>query len=218
MSNSKEYIMHKLNCLCFFTLSLFSGFSTDGSDIKDSSNETLNMLKSTDSDSRLNAYRVIAEKRNNIVSGLIEVVEDIQAADKAKKELVKNPSWGLAVKLLGEYRAVEAIPVLVKHISYYPFWVYEGTLVPPARDALIKIGTPAADYILREKLLDATDRDLREYILVFNSTWGKDLAYKNILVNYSTVLDVNQKDRLLKILKDFSYREQFLLNPPKAGW
>ena len=94
-----------------------------------------------------------SSRRHHIISNLIGIVRN----DANSDENVNSPYQPkeLAMELLGEYRAVEAIPVLLEHLAYLPDHrrPKEGETPPvdtPAVEALIEIGRPATAAAVAE--------------------------------------------------------------------
>ncbi len=107
-------------------------------------------LSSRDSNVRKEAFdRLVAERKARI-SALLRVLKEA-ASDRRERLLPHRGSkLHLTMKLLGELRAVEAIPSLIGLIEYEPLRKEDLPLALqfPAVQALIKIGRPSVDAVI----------------------------------------------------------------------
>jgi len=122
----------------------------------------LNQLRSDNLIVRRNAQRRIAnavrdgaiqskQDRNKLVSELIRQIQMIEADREPDNngDRAKWDSAGYAVFLLGELRAEQAIPVLIKHVQIWFPGLFETPMTPAMR-ALLNIGEPAVGPIIEQ--------------------------------------------------------------------
>ena len=87
-----------------------------------------------------------AEGRTVVITALINVVND----PDAKKEWPKASRWIIAVELLGELGATEAIDVLINNLQYTGETAVVSSIhYKPVVDALFNIGKPAIPNLIR---------------------------------------------------------------------
>ena len=114
-------------------------------------------VSSDDAKVRVAAAERLERGRKNIVSCLVRIVERVKphAQVKLTAENLKEPTSAvLAMRLLGEFRATEAVPSLVLRIDYLDSRTaisgryYRTEESFPAAAALVKIGMPAIGPVL----------------------------------------------------------------------
>ncbi len=117
------------------------------------------------------ALRIARKSRDHESASRVEdFTEELFGEIRAKQ---------LAVDMLGELRAEEAVPFLLDNIDFMPPMLcwgvaeYEGL---PCAKALVKIGDKAARAIWRKRLPKADERKLRLYLMVMKYVWGKELC------------------------------------------
>ena len=120
--------------------------------------ESVERLRSGNKVARQTAAKDISECRREIVQRLMEVVAG-QASDEAKVE---------ATHLLGEYRAKEAVGVLLDNFRI-GWKIHVGSMISdaalfPVGDALAQIGEPAIPAIIA-KLTITNDKDTQSTYL-----------------------------------------------------
>lgn len=119
-------------------------------------NTPIDAIISTNRDTRLRAATELDDQRRQLVKKLIVILNSTNA-DSVKLE---------AVVVLGEYRAVEAIPILVQHfewddaaprVGFNSLWIEErDELGYPVDNALVNIGMPAIPALL-DKIMETDD-------------------------------------------------------------
>lgn len=114
-------------------------------------------LKSPENQTRRDAASIILENRRDTINRLLKI------ADQEKDEGVLDRTKELAISLLGEYRAIEAVPFLVKNVNYRVLalgQIDDGLSRYPCARALRKIGAAAYPVIwrrFREPIKDEED-------------------------------------------------------------
>lgn len=101
---------------------------------------TIRGLSSTKPDDRIAARDALLKERQEIIAGLIKIAED-----RPDKAFQKGDPRLLAISLLTDYSAEDAVPFLLKNIERLPVDVKQPKLSDyPCVNALIKIGKPAS--------------------------------------------------------------------------
>lgn len=119
-------------------------------------------LVSQDMTEREKAYSAMAKERADTIKALMDLAGQ-QVTPKqlgsGKDILTENPYHDrkhLAILLLGELRAAEAVPVLMRNIDYVNPRAADGGYalgIPggyPAVEALIRIGMPSVDAVVKQ--------------------------------------------------------------------
>ena len=165
------------------------------------------------------AFAEILECRKRVVTRLIEIV--------GKKDLQDTGEWSsfyLAIVLLGEWRAPEAVEVLSRNLVYYQntggFFTTDTRCESPypAAVALSKIGLPAIQAMdsLVSESADPETRKVAAWTLM--KIEGKDQAINRL---ESKIIRCGDKDlgqkRRLKSAADYikNYEPEFKLWPPR---
>lgn len=171
-----------------------------GSDAEGGAQESIDFaegIRSADQNMRRQAFASAIRERKRVIVALIAVVED----DKLREE---NPkAVACAMRLLGELRAIEAVGVLVGHISFRPDWTLPPYLpkeqrCPPV-DALIKIGKPAERALLRmlsERTAGKAESSLAGYVI--RQIEGNSELSLAAVKAYAEKLPPKAADRLLQ--------------------
>jgi hypothetical protein len=141
-----------------------------------SESQWVESLVSADVGIRSQAYRELSKGRERIVSKLIEIAGSDPVGGRQY-----DSSRRVAITLLGEYRAEEAVDALVRLLLYEekPSFAFSRDPVSmryPAALALAKIGVPATQKTIVRlgETQDATEVELCVYILY--RIYGKDIA------------------------------------------
>jgi hypothetical protein len=123
----------------------------------------LSELQSSNKNIRVASQKKILENQAKLIDELIRYASaDVKPNPKPHPDFPdsypRHDSKHLAILLLGELRAISAIPICINNIGYKnkKYLVFDGELLPldveyPAVEALIKIGLPAVDPVI-EKL------------------------------------------------------------------
>lgn len=108
-------------------------------------------------DSLLRIANQTSGSRSEVVEALLQVLEDPQAREESPIAY----RWTIAVDVLGELKAVEAIDILIKNLDRtgQPGVCISLSYHPVAR-ALAKIGEPAVPQLI-EVLSSSSDEDIR---------------------------------------------------------
>ncbi len=149
----------------------------DLSAAKGSHKEQVELLVSTNWESRLRTVEELDAERKELVRGLLSILDGTNS-DHVKVN---------AVIVLGEYRAVEAVPVLVDHLDwdgaahggFFNARVAKEEVelkTAPVSSALIKIGTPAVPRLLA-KIAETDDTNtVMKCLSICQSIEGRDLV------------------------------------------
>jgi hypothetical protein len=142
-----------------------------------SGEESYDKLSSPDAAVRKQAHDAILERHKNLIAYVIQVA--------AENEQVSGFWSGkyYAVRLLGEIRSVEAVPILIKSLDYLPKGVNYDTQLKReayyiAAVALVSIGDAACDPALGVLAEDkiALRRELATWVLM--QVKGKEKALR----------------------------------------
>lgn len=112
---------------------------------------------------RKEAFKQMDARRGDVVRSLIEIAR------------TKKPSYTfydpreLAIRLLGKLRAAEAVDVLIADIRFSPPMIVDAISFLqqyPCAEALVQIGDPAREALLRRVNQMPDQQDLKIYVLV----------------------------------------------------
>jgi hypothetical protein len=140
-------------------------------------------LKSEDDNQRRAAYDQIQKQRHDEVLALLAVAEAGIDGNQIKTE-----SGLYAIRLLGEYRAVEAVPFLLMNVMAGSVDTYELTVFGgyACAESLVKIGKPASEAcVTRLALPTATAREASVLAQVIKQVEGKEIARQRMLLAIS---------------------------------
>lgn len=130
-------------------------------------------LQSSDASIRARVASELREARQKTISELMAVAE----APSKPEEL--NSAKELSIDLLGEYRATEAIELLIKNIEYHvssiTFERVPAANYPCVR-ALAKIGVPSLHAIIRHLDNPCSEKELKLCANVFRLVDGDDVG------------------------------------------
>jgi len=115
-------------------------------------------LKSMNQQEREKAAEAIREQHQQLIQELIELaavkVKPVPSKSTQDVEYIRHAAKHLAIVLLGDLHAVEAVPVLLDNLEYrnphilvFTSYLEEGQLYP-ATEALSKIGMPAVGPVI----------------------------------------------------------------------
>ena len=131
--------------VCVATLSLACP-SMSAQEPRDIKKEVYQLLQSEDRKNRLLAADRLLNERRKLVNNLIK---SLSATDGSIFNM-KDSTEGLCIRLLGELRAVEAVPLLIPRqlpLNAKVFSLPPGTNL--ARVSLVAIGLPAVDALIK---------------------------------------------------------------------
>lgn len=179
-------------------------------------------LGSPDAGTRVRARTTILRERISLVQGLIDTVRcGTDANALTGMEILYGGSKHLAILLLGDLRAPEAIPVLAVSIMcrvrpLYGSYGATSTIVAqyPAADSLAKIGTPAVPTILARlgRCTDPLERQICVWILT--QIEGSDLA-KFLVSKAIRECDVSFVKANLQAALEYFDKEDLDFAPPE---
>jgi hypothetical protein len=119
------------------------------------------------------AYDAAVKRRHALIALAMKLAQEPDDG----KTLFGRKECG--VRLLGEMRATQAVPILVELIAFRPAAVvnddseYSGY---PAVEALIGIGHPAAKTIWEKHLASADKKTLPLHLMVLSNVWGDEVC------------------------------------------
>ena len=112
--------------------------------------QPLDLLKSRDDAARQRAYAALLGERQETIRGLLQIIDNPQSP--VQQWINSGTPENLAIRALGDMRAVEAVPSLMKWISPPAEGYVMDRLTKlhesPAGVALAKIGKPADAALL----------------------------------------------------------------------
>lgn len=169
-------------------------------------------LRSKNEAGRKKAAHDILNQRKEIISALIKAAEEEYAKEGDVWEGKRGPKSAVN-EMLGQLRATEAIPVLLKDITPRPGQA--GKIMEMGSSlaswALVRIGTPAAKSILSELTnnLDEGRREIYCKVLIGVCTsispnpqlYGIKLAKEAVRLKIDSETDAKKKANLEKALK-----------------
>lgn len=162
----------------------------------------LNSLVSMDRDARRNAAVELDEKRREMVQKLIAIINSTNSA-KVKVH---------AVIVLGEYRAPEAVPVLVQHLEwddaarggFYNGLIREEEIEEkccPVSMALEKIGMPAIPALL-DRIVGTDDAKIIEKcVSICRTIEGREVTQFRLQGLLAKETDPKKKARIVSALE-----------------
>jgi HEAT repeat protein len=128
------------------------------SKFSDESKLVVDALKSSNRQDRKEADKAIREQHKQLIDELVKMaaqqVKPTPSRSAQDSEYVRHQAKYTAINLLGDLRAVEAVPVLLANLEYInPDIVVVGSLVEEgqryiAAEALSKVGMPAVKPII----------------------------------------------------------------------
>jgi hypothetical protein len=152
-------------------------------------------LRSPEAKVREEAERAILKDREDTIAAIEALIEEslrgydsmkvIEKRERGEGVDRKYTSAAAAIRVLGEFRSVRSVPLLVRHQGFYfpPEWASGGASggrAPglsdyPASIALVEIGLPALEPVLEQyKVRDRSWAPITGWI--FEKVLGKDLA------------------------------------------
>jgi len=156
-------------------------------------------LTSSNFDARLNATVKLDTQRTETIQKLIAIADSTNSPD------IKV----FAVVVLGEYRAVEAVPVLLKNLDWD--WSRGGIVLSgnedwavrlwPVSSALEKIGVPAVPALMDQ--IEGTDdaKMIGKCVSICEKIEGADVAQFRLQKALKTETDAQKRARLETALK-----------------
>jgi HEAT repeat protein len=147
-----------------------------------SQQNALQAIASTNGETRLNAAIQLDEERNRLIQGLLSVLKSTNS-DTIKIE---------AIIVLGEYRAAEAVPLLVEHLEWddaaHGGVFVKGPLAKEATErklvpvvfALTKIGMPAIPAILDKISISDDNKIVKKCVACCCVIEGIDMTRKRL--------------------------------------
>jgi len=138
--------------------------------------DQIEALRSDRAQTRVAAFNGLVEARKKRIERLVRVAADVELRT-SNPEAVHD-----AIRLLGEYRAVEAVDTLCSLLFFKPREDEDRILLPtkdfPALGALVRIGRPSI-----EPLLDRLDDEIRSH--EGNQQEAPQLAFRGKLIAFA---------------------------------
>ena len=174
---------------------------------KPTGNVTLQQLVSGISETNILLQRFtttqrIAKQREQLITSMLTILSTSDSV-----ALKEN-----AVVILGEYRAVEAVPFIVNNLQMDEGWhgQIRGQFLPddwqrPMSIALLKVGAPAVPALL-DKIAETNDDAVRaKCVSICSAIEGRDVAEFRLQKLLKSEVDATKKQRIqaaLDVLKD----------------
>jgi len=144
---------------CFVLLSVgFGSISWSQTPWKSQAKELSNAIRSKDEIARSQAKQGFLRQRHDSVEELIRIVDG--PLSQGEEFFNSSTPRNTAIFLLGELRAAEAVPSLMKWISPregQSMVIDELSLLPPAAAALARIGMPSVNPLLERMKLKGAE-------------------------------------------------------------
>jgi HEAT repeat protein len=126
-------------------------------------------LGGSDRHKRMLAAGDIRESRWQLIKGLLTILTESEPQAADASSLRPDSTVMLAIKVLGEIRAAEAVPLLMRRLYVMAGpgpspWPGPAAVVHAAADALVRIGTPAVEPIV-QRLQGDWPRETREALV-----------------------------------------------------
>ncbi len=154
---------------------------------------------------RRKSLNALVDRRDAIISLALKL------ARKSDDGKTRFGTKECGIRLLGEMRAVEAVPFLLDNIGFAPATrfgdpsEYEGL---PAVESLVQIGSPAAKEIWERRLASADKKTLPLYLMVLKNVWGKEICTLLLNAKLKTKLPKGAKANFEAALKYFQPEEK----------
>jgi len=203
------------------TICLASGtvLKTAFSDFSDESKLVVDALKSSNRQDRKEADRAIREQQKQLIDELVrmaaEQVKPTPSRSTQDSEYVRHHAKYLAIKLLGDLRAVQGVPVLLANLEYInPDIVVVGSLVEEgqryiAAEALSKIGMPAVKPII-DKFSGQDEDELSRRLCCWTlkRILGDELSQLRLRIAIEETRDATAKANLKAALPYFKTEQE----------
>lgn len=157
---------------------------------------TVAELRSERPESREAAARSVLDDRRRLVADLQRIVRET-VGDEARRGTARD-----AIVLLGQLRAVESAPLLVENLDFKVFYKDVKRPQPPEDlypcvGALIEIGMPAIEPVLRRAGMSDDEDVLRNTAYVVKKILGRKLALA--LLNDRGQLSAAERQRMERV-------------------
>ena len=182
----------------------------------------LSELQSSNRNIRVAAQKKILENQSKLIDELIQYASaDVKPQPKPHPDFPDSyprlDSKHLSTLMLGELRAIDAIPVLIENIEYKNSRSFFDDRIPtlvelfPAVEALMKIGMPAIDPVI-EKLgtYDKECQGRRNCVWIIKDVLGIYLGRCKLQRSIEKTTDETIKKNLQAIMPQFSELQEKL--------
>ena len=202
----KELHMYRVLCMCAVGVTvvacalraapIVAGGATVAALSDEEKKNPVKALSSNDERVRRAAYEEIVAARSATIASLIEV---LKATKKGEDWLGLDTPAKFAIKALGELRAEEAIPELLRWLlpPKGPY-VARMAMTSPAGRALIKIGSPAVPEVLNVLAVEGGVIEQGLCVEVLVGIYGADLSLIVLDQTIKTRSNENEKQNLAK--------------------
>jgi HEAT repeat protein len=163
------------------------------------------LLRSDTEEERLEGLHQINERRRQIVGELIKLIEaPREGRENGDGWLEERSTRNITIECLGDYRAPEAVPALVKLLAPMPGETVSRALyLCPAGKALVEIGSPCVptiiDLLSQDPVVDAT----RQELIVLHEIVGWGEGERQLKEAMSAAKDEKKRANLRDSLADF---------------
>lgn len=155
----------------------------------------VDLIKADEPEKRIQGMKTLRQARQDIIQTLIPIL-DGQFSAEVKED---------TAKVLGEYRAVEAVDALVRNIEldirmrFIKGWLKEED-IHPISHALVKIGTPAVPAVLMKITQTDNQALLKRCAQICLEIEGRDIAEIVIKKHSDKQTDADAKQKLNQAL------------------
>jgi hypothetical protein len=173
-------------------------------------------LRSEDAETRQEAHRAILKSREQTIAALETLIEEsLKDYGKEAKHAIEESRWQgkpripakylaakVAMRLLGKLRSVRSVPLLIRHMGYWPDMPVAGSAPGlenyVAAESLAEIGVPSLGPVLEEYLNQGNTEHF-----IFVRVLGRDMARAYVQRALETERVIRRKDLLKKLLRLF---------------
>ncbi len=170
---------------------------SDGEEL--SKTQVFTKLRSSSQKKQMLAFTELKNDRKEICHELLKIIQD----ENTKPEIKEY-----AIKLVGEYRAIEGIDTLMENILFVtrqPIMERVPEILYPAVGALCKIGNPVPSKIIEKLEINNDERILSLYALIIRNIDGLDIGLKRIEFASEKSRNPEAKSNLIILKKHMFY-------------
>ena len=173
-------------------------------------------LKSKDKKERENTANLIRKNQKEMIQKLIEYAGE--KVNPISGEYPHHDSKHLSIILLGDLRAIEAMPVLIDNLEYenteyFSTLQYRGMPTTadkyPAVESLIKIGLPAVDPVIKKMASYDKEGLIKNHcVVILNGILDVRLAREKLKISIDESKDPIFKRNLENVLPLFKTKQE----------
>ncbi len=207
-------------CICVGTVWL-SGCDASEPEASDShvGKADVSTIKSANEQERQNAAEAIKLQNQEVIQGLIklaaEKVEHTTSRTVHDAEYIRHHTKYLAIQLLGDLRASEAVPILIDNLEYRnPNILVDGSYLEPgqlfiAAESLSKIGMPAVGPVINKLAGYSNEKSGRSTCCwILKDVLGIRLAKLRLEIAIEERTDPTEKKNLTAALPYFKTQQE----------